>query len=292
MTVKILLDCDNTMGLPRQEIDDGLALLFLLGREDVDLLGVTSVFGNGTAEQAFQTTRTWLRRWGAPEIPVVLGASDPQLATTAAAGFLAETVAAEPGDVSVVATGPLTNLHVAAQHDKDFYENVNEIVCMGGYLQPLRLGWRSIEELNLSADAAASWHVLTSGAAVTVMSAQLCLQAPFTWLDLARTRFLTQDIRRTIRHWLVVMAVYCGILKFYMWDLLPVIYTVEPSHFDRNVVAFSSSQDEIEKGDLVLGHSPAHSRINVPGKIRDHGAFRRSIFDTWARAMERTPAPQ
>ena len=43
---KLLFDCDNTMGIPDCDIDDGLCLLYLLGRKDIELLGISSSFGN------------------------------------------------------------------------------------------------------------------------------------------------------------------------------------------------------------------------------------------------------
>ena len=47
MTERVIFDCDNTMGQPYREVDDGLTLLYLLGRSDVELLGITTTFGNG-----------------------------------------------------------------------------------------------------------------------------------------------------------------------------------------------------------------------------------------------------
>ena len=43
---KIILDCDNTMGVIDCDVDDGLALLYLLGCPDVNLLGITCTYGN------------------------------------------------------------------------------------------------------------------------------------------------------------------------------------------------------------------------------------------------------
>ena len=43
MSQRVILDCDNTMGQPYKEVDDGLTLLYLLGRPDIDLLGITTV---------------------------------------------------------------------------------------------------------------------------------------------------------------------------------------------------------------------------------------------------------
>ena len=46
--MKIIYDCDNTMGLYGKDVDDGLTLLYLYQQADVDLLGVTLTYGNGT----------------------------------------------------------------------------------------------------------------------------------------------------------------------------------------------------------------------------------------------------
>ena len=55
---------------------------------------------------------------------------------------------------------------------------------MGGVRQPLRLGWRLLPELNLSANPEAAASVLAAPCPVTLMSAEICLQAAFSWRDL------------------------------------------------------------------------------------------------------------
>ena len=42
---KIILDCDNTMGVIDCDVDDGLAFMYLLGCQDADILGITATFG-------------------------------------------------------------------------------------------------------------------------------------------------------------------------------------------------------------------------------------------------------
>ena len=69
---RVIYDCDNTMGLPLKEVDDGLTLLYLLGRPDIELLGVTTTFGNGTAGQAYAQTQKLLQQAGRAEIPPCL----------------------------------------------------------------------------------------------------------------------------------------------------------------------------------------------------------------------------
>lgn len=41
---KVIFVCDNTMGLYGKDVDDGLALLYLLGRDDIKLIGITTTF--------------------------------------------------------------------------------------------------------------------------------------------------------------------------------------------------------------------------------------------------------
>ena len=42
---KIVFDCDNTFGIKNCDVDDGLALMYLLGSREAEFLGVTSTYG-------------------------------------------------------------------------------------------------------------------------------------------------------------------------------------------------------------------------------------------------------
>ena len=44
------------MGLPNKDVDDGLTLMYLMGNNNIDLLGVTTTFGNSHIEDVFQAT--------------------------------------------------------------------------------------------------------------------------------------------------------------------------------------------------------------------------------------------
>src|SRR5699024_4635885 len=75
--ISLIYDCDNTMGVPGRDVDDGLTLLYLLGCPEVELLGVTCAFGNDTQEVVYRTTSGLLRAWGRADIPVLRGAEGP-----------------------------------------------------------------------------------------------------------------------------------------------------------------------------------------------------------------------
>ena len=158
----IIFDCDSTLGLPLKDVDDGLALALLLGQPTVNVVAVTTTFGNGTIEQVCTQTRRLLNRLGRADLPIYRGAAQPTNDKTAAAEFLANAVAQRPGQITIVATGPLTNLRAAATLDRRFFNNVRRIVCMGGYRRNLTVGRRRLREINFSADRAmraAQWGV-------------------------------------------------------------------------------------------------------------------------------------
>ena len=47
---KIIFDCDNTFGVKDCDVDDGLALMYLLGSREAQLLGITSTYGNSSLD--------------------------------------------------------------------------------------------------------------------------------------------------------------------------------------------------------------------------------------------------
>lgn len=55
---KVIFDCDNTLGISNCDVDDGLTLLFLLGRKEFELLGVTLTYGNSSLEKVVGATAT------------------------------------------------------------------------------------------------------------------------------------------------------------------------------------------------------------------------------------------
>jgi len=71
---KIIFDCDNTMGISGKDVDDGLALLYLLGREDVQLVGVTTTYGNSTIQEVHQNTASMLAGLNIKNVTLIRGA--------------------------------------------------------------------------------------------------------------------------------------------------------------------------------------------------------------------------
>jgi len=282
---KVILDFDNTMGLPKHEIDDGLTLLYLLSREDIAVLGITTTFGNGSLEEVDKATEALIAFIG-KEIPVYSGAREHGKAGTDAAQFLVETVSAFPDEVTILAIGPLGNLGAAAEIDAGFFGKCKEIVCMGGMLKPMRLGWRDIDELNFSSDPEGAYAVLRNQKCpVTVMNAHVCLDAVFGYFDMQRVLYMPKYVRRSIFKWLFVFGTYFGVFKFYLWDLLPAVYLPYPDLFESRRGKITSSVEDLEDGRLIFSETEK-GNINMPSAIKDVKKFKKILFRGWRMALD------
>ena len=74
MKKRIVFDCDCTMGVEGCDVDDGLALLYLLGCPEAELLGITASYGNSRMDVVWDTIGTVVRETGLTGIPVRRGA--------------------------------------------------------------------------------------------------------------------------------------------------------------------------------------------------------------------------
>ncbi len=62
--LRLIMDCDCTMGVPGCDVDDSLALLYVLDCPEAELLGVTCSFGNNTQDTVYRNTKRLLKEWG------------------------------------------------------------------------------------------------------------------------------------------------------------------------------------------------------------------------------------
>jgi hypothetical protein len=189
-----------------------------------------------------------------PDLPLLEGAARPGSAPTAAARFLVQATAAEPGRLTILATGPLTNLAAAAELDPGFPSRCAGISCLGGDLvpdglAPTRLGWRRLRELNFEADAEAVRHVLAfRGCPITVVPASACPGLRLRWDDLP---LLPPALRGTVRNWLLCCGIGRGLRDMVAWDLLPALLL---SH--AGLGAFEPARVVLGEGGIIAAGRP------------------------------------
>jgi inosine-uridine nucleoside N-ribohydrolase len=198
VTTPIILDCDPGH-------DDAIALLLALASPEVRLLGVTTVAGNQTLEKTTANAIRVLDHIDRPEIPVAPGADRPLVRerhvarevhgesgldgpdlppparepdSEHAIDWIARTLLAEPDPVTLVPTGPLTNIALLLARHPELEARIERIVLMGG-----AIGLGNITpaaEFNIWADPEAARRVFSSGLEVTMVGLDVTHRALMT----------------------------------------------------------------------------------------------------------------
>src|SRR5579863_9829432 len=171
--IPILLDTD--IG---GDIDDAFAVALILRSPELDLLGVTTVSGDTQARARLAAKMLW--EAGRHSVPVAAGEpgkplpidqcrwaagfTSPQLLKQSAVDFLKKQFDKRPGEITLVAIGPLTNIAALLRTDPSIACKIKRIVMMGGAIAH---GYgdnpQPVPEYNIYADAPAAQAVFTSG---------------------------------------------------------------------------------------------------------------------------------
>ncbi|MCT1394639.1 nucleoside hydrolase [Microbacterium sp. p3-SID338] len=198
MPVPVLLDCDPGH-------DDVFAIWLAAGNEQIDLRGVTTVGGNGYLEHTTRNAQIALTVAGVTGVPVAAGADKPlrreltpgawihgdnalggpvlpeptvPLDPRHAVDFLAETLNASAEPITVIPTGPLTNIALLLQQHPEAARSIKEIIWMGGSTGRGNVG--AYPEFNAWADPEAAAVVFASGLPLTMVGLNISHQALIT----------------------------------------------------------------------------------------------------------------
>ena len=185
--MKIVMDMDPG-------VDDAIALILALNSPELEILGITTTYGNVSVEKSTKNVFRILKLVGKTDIPVFTGARKPLLGTPDYAedihgeeglgdvslshpkidpagnafDFLREVVRSE-SDITIVATGPLTNLALTILIDEQFVSHVDKIIHMGGAYNLTKYGYGNVgplSEFNIYSDPYAASIVFNSGAEI------------------------------------------------------------------------------------------------------------------------------
>lgn len=283
---QIIYDCDNTFGVKDCDVDDGLALLYLLGCKEARLHGITATYGNNRLEIVCGAIGKMLKDIEREDIPVKKGGKEAGDYDNEASDYLVEMADKYPGELSILATGSLTNLQGAYEKDFHFFEKVKEIVLMGGITAPLKFEKKVMDELNFSCDPYASLNVLKYGKNVSVITGNHCLKVLFTkeeyqreLLKMSETSKIGQYILEETDYWFGYNKDGYGIKGFYNWDVTAAVYLMHPELFEDHLDTFSFSEEDLRTG-FMRREKEGMWQCNLP-TIGVETAFKRNIYDTW-----------
>ncbi|THE11931.1 nucleoside hydrolase [Bacillus timonensis] len=193
---KVIFDVDTG-------IDDAMAIAYAVNSPELDLLGLTTSYGNVAVDEATRNTLAVLEKLGR-KIPVYAGTAKPLVRgnregfakkvhgedglgnvlnfepaasaeTQFAVDFIIEKVKKHPNEVTIIAVGPLTNLALALQKAPEIVEHVSDVVIMGGAVF-VPGNATPHAEANIFTDPEAAKIVLSSGLPITLVGLDVTMQ--------------------------------------------------------------------------------------------------------------------
>jgi purine nucleosidase len=288
----VIYDCDVTMGRLFREVDDGLVLLYLLGEPRVNLLSVTTTYGNGPVGMTTRTARELLDSVECGNIPVLCGATCPDdpAGTNEAAQHLRDIANRRPGEITLIATGSMTNLKHAAALDPDFFKKLRGLYVMGGVIEPLIWNGRKLEELNFALDPEAAYRTVYAECPLTIAPGQPGLTAIFRGPQLAALQTLRDPVSRLISHrvrsWFALMRLYFRTGGFALWGSVAALMLTQPGLFEYERGYVISTRDDLRAGRLVVTPGKL-GPVRIVHRVLDYDRFINVHFAAWHHLGQR-----
>jgi inosine-uridine nucleoside N-ribohydrolase len=314
----VILDVDTG-------IDDMVALLIAATAPELNLRGVTCVAGNVEIHHVARNTGKILRMVGRGDVPVSIGAArplhrrlrtapdthgptgtgyveltgeDPELGSTdytavPAPRYLGAHIERHPGDLSVVALGPLTNLASASLNGVDLAGGLRELIWMGGTLEE-RGNTTETGEWNACVDPEAAEACLAAGAISRLFPLDATQDVLFTLDDLERLPAtpLAAIVRDAVRFYVAFHRQADGIDGCYLHDPVTLIGSLlRPDLVTDSVsqrLACDTSSDAHMAGSLYRSEDDQRTSVEVAMAI-DPEPMKTELLGRLTRAVATDP---
>lgn len=271
---KVIIDCDNTMGFKGRPMDDALAILYLLGsEEDVEVLGITCNYGNGTAAESYDSNIRMLNETGYSDIPVYLGSEIDEDPISDASRFILKMANAYPNDLVYLGIGSLGNLYGSYLEDNTIFDKISQIVLMGGITEPLLIhNGQPLDELNFSVNAKATTCVLTNGNNISIITGNNCLPVS----ELPKNEFLDKlcnadnpagmYIAQKCGYRFKIKEIVYGADSSNCWDVVAAAYINHPEKFVDVITPCNITEEQIHDSGFLnpVPVDESNCLINIP----------------------------
>lgn len=273
-------------------VDDAMALYFALAHPGIDVVGITTTFGNVSVEQA-STNVLYLCALAGRLVPVAQGASKPwvkapgtppdfihgadglgnlptrqacsaQTDGRSAAQFIVDMARAQPGEITLVAVGPLGNVQQALQLEPALPRLLREVIVMGGTItEPGNVS--PVAEANIWNDPHAAEQVFMAGWKLTMVGLDVTHRV-VTELSLFKKiadhhhHAATDALHHAVAFY---STFYSGLHKHlalrpgcFAHDLLAFVYLVRPDLFTLECGVIRVATEGIAQGQTMLNRRP------------------------------------
>jgi len=245
--IPLIIDTDVALGAwhegrPR-DIDDGFAIIEAMNAEAIDLLGVTTVYGNAPHGDVYRIAKE-LIELKQSKTAVAAGAtsnapsaSPPTHSALPAVEFIAQELRKQP--LTIAAIGPLTNIAALVRKYPELIPNIEMLVVVAGRTPGNRFyisGTGPVADFNFDNDVIAMQTLLDAKLPMVLAGFELTSQVVITEQDLESIRarqtplanYFYENSIDWVRHWTKTFAADDG---FHPWDSAAINYLLHPEHF-------------------------------------------------------------
>ncbi len=284
--IKVVIDTDPGT-------DDALALIMALNSPDLDIQGLTTVGGNASLTHTTRNTLRLMEYLGNPHMPVSRGAARPlrgkfQYAyhyhgsggltvplpsakasprPLRAPDYIISLAYSFPGELVLIALGPLTNIANAMIKEPRLKDWLKEIVVMGGAVEaPGNV--TPFAEFNIYNDPVAANLVFSSGTPIMLVGLDVCRHTYLTTDDLSLTSDQSkgeQLASRIVTNWLKTQP---GRTQYQLCDPLTIAAMIQPellSYEEATVSVETKDEERIGKTSAIygVGNVKVASSVNI-----------------------------
>ena len=270
---KIIIDTDPGK-------DDALAIILLALSNKVTIEAITTVAGNSTIQNVTNNARYVVDLIN-KNIPIYSGSEKPlaqelnvanvhgdnglsgvnvlktQSLSNNAADKIIEIVKANPGQVSIVAIGPETNIALAIKKAPEITKIIKQLVIMGGAIS-VPGNKNRVAEFNIFVDPEAAEIVFNSGVPIVLIPLDICNATPLFMSDFEKITnpVLKSPIKQMMDPYIKAIAKFEGQTGALVYDALATYFFINPSAYELTPMDVRIES----KGDLTRGMSVADKR--------------------------------
>lgn len=315
---RILLDCDPG-------IDDSTAIILALKCEALKIEAITTVSGNLRADQTAINALKTLELIGKHDVPVAQGTLKPLVRPNPRDPFshgddglgntglpapslaldprfapevIVDTVNRHAGDITLVATGPLTNIAYALMKAPEIVPKINELIIIGGafgfneYAARYATGDNPVSEWNIYVDPEAAHLVFHSGIPITAIGLDVATHPEINFRDKDITQLKSAHNRESAYLLELINFVternfmsYCVLI-----DSMAIAAAIDPTLIQTEKIYV----DIETKSDLTLGQTVVDRRANFTwthlpqiqaAYDADFGRFLDLLIETFAKTL-------
>ena len=273
---KIILDCDPGY-------DDALALTMAIASEQIELLGVTTSAGNQTPDKTLNNALRMLTLLGVTDVPVAGGNHRPLMRSLKIADYvhgetgldgadlpepafepvdqpavelIADILRSQAEPITLVVTGPMTNIALFLRIHPELENKIKQIVFMGG-----AAGQGNVEpttEFNMAVDPEAAKIVINEGIPLVMAGLNVTLKAQIYPDDLEKIRKINNQVAQAITGQMEFYGKWYGQAEFGLagtpvHDPCTIAYLLKPEIFETHTAYLDvETQGQLTAGETVV----------------------------------------